>query len=68
MRVMERNKSAYWYLLYDRKEPVKNEEGHETGDTRVVYKEAVKRQGQCFQPQPVQLRWNSLATSSLMTK
>ena len=25
------------------KEPVKNEEGHETGDTRVVYKEAVKR-------------------------
>lgn len=43
MRVMERNKSAYWYLLYDRKEPVKNEEGHETGDTRVVYKEAVKR-------------------------
>mgnify|MGYP000755020998 FL=1 len=43
MRVMERNKSVYWYLLYDRKEPVKDEEGHETGDTRVVYKEAVKR-------------------------
>lgn len=43
MRVMERNKSAYWYLLYDRKEPVKDKEGHETGDTRVVYKEAVKR-------------------------
>jgi len=45
MRVMERNKSVYWYLLYDRKEPVKDEEGHETGDTRVVYKEAVKRRG-----------------------
>lgn len=27
MRVMERNKSAYWYLLYDRKEPVKDKEG-----------------------------------------
>ena len=43
MRTMERNKSSYWYLLYDRKEAVKDEEGNETGDTRVVYKEAVKR-------------------------
>ena len=41
MRTMERNKSSYWYLLYDRKEA--DEEGNETGDTRVVYKEAVKR-------------------------
>lgn len=48
MRTMERNKSSYWYLLYDRKEAVKDEEGNETGDTRVVYKEAVKRPGQCF--------------------
>ena len=67
MRVMERNKSVYWYLLYDRKEPVKDEEGHETGDTRVIYKEAVKRRIM-FPPQPVQLRWNSLAISSPMTR
>lgn len=32
MRMMERNKSSYWYLLYDRKEAVKDEEGNETGD------------------------------------
>lgn len=43
MRIMERNKSSYWYLLYDRKEPVKDKDGNETGDTRVVYREAVKR-------------------------
>lgn len=43
MRTMERNKSSYWYLLYDRKEAVKDKEGNETGDTRVVYKEAAKR-------------------------
>lgn len=41
MKTMERNKVPFWYLLYDRKEAVKNEDGNETGDYRVVYKEAV---------------------------
>jgi hypothetical protein len=38
---MERNKVPFWYLLYDRKEAVKDEDGNETGDYRVVYKKAV---------------------------
>ena len=37
------NKSSYWYLLYDKKEPVRDEDGNETGDSRVVYKAAVQR-------------------------
>ena len=41
MKTMERNKVPFWYLLYDRKEAVKDEDGNETGDYRVVYKEAV---------------------------
>ena len=41
MKTMERNKVPFWYLLYDRKEAVKDEDGNETSDYRVVYKEAV---------------------------
>ncbi len=41
MKTMERNKVPFWYLLYDRKEAVKDEDGNETGDYRVVYKKAV---------------------------
>lgn len=40
MRTMERNKTTFWYLLYDRKEPVVDEDGNETGEETVVYKEA----------------------------
>lgn len=43
MKTMERNKVPFWYLLYDKKEPVIDEYGNETGDYRVVYKEAVQR-------------------------
>lgn len=43
MKTMERNKVPFWYLLYDRKEAVKDEDGNETGDYRVVYKKAVFR-------------------------
>lgn len=42
MRTMERNKTAFWYLLYDRKEPVIDEDGNETGEEKVVYKEAME--------------------------
>lgn len=41
MRCMERNKAGFFYLLYDRKEPVTDEDGNETGEETVVYKEAV---------------------------
>lgn len=40
MRTMERNKQDFWYLLYDRKEPVMDEDGNETGEETVVYKSA----------------------------
>lgn len=42
MRTLNRNKSEYWYLLYDHKEPILDEDGNETGDYRVFYREAVK--------------------------
>lgn len=41
MKTMERNKQRFFYLLYDRKEPVKDEDGNETGEETVIYKEAV---------------------------
>lgn len=41
MKTMERNKVGFWYLLYDRKEPVKDEDGNETGEETVVYRDAV---------------------------
>ena len=55
MRIMERNKQSFWYLLYDRKVPVTDEDGNElvleyvdthedgneTGEETVVYKPAV---------------------------
>ena len=43
MKTMERNKVSFWYLLYDKKEPVKDDDGNETGDYRVIYKDAVLR-------------------------
>lgn len=41
MRALERNKQSFFYLLYDRKEPVTDEDGNETGEETVVYKPAV---------------------------
>lgn len=43
MKTMERNKTPFWYLLYDKKVPVMDGDGNETGDYRVIYKEAVQR-------------------------
>lgn len=43
MKTMERNKTPFWYLLYDKKVPVMDDNGNETGDYRVIYKEAVQR-------------------------
>ena len=41
MKILERNKMAFWYQLYDRKEIVEDEYGNETG-SRLIYKPAVK--------------------------
>lgn len=41
MKAMERNKVGFFYLLYDRKEPVTDGDGNETGEETVVYKPAV---------------------------
>ena len=41
MKTMERNKSPFYYLLYDGKEPVRDAQGFETGEERVKYKQAV---------------------------
>lgn len=42
MKILERNKMALWYQLYDRKEIVEDEYGNETGGSRLIYKPAVK--------------------------
>lgn len=42
MKTMERNKTPFWYLLYDKKVTVMDDDGNETGDYRVIYKEAVQ--------------------------
>lgn len=36
MKCMERNKSKFFYSLYERKEPVKDEYGNDTGEYNVV--------------------------------
>ena len=40
MKVMELNKRTFWYCLYDRKEPIVDEDGNETGEEQIVYKPA----------------------------
>lgn len=37
MKTMERNKVPFWYLLYDRKEEVKDEYGNDTGESKIIY-------------------------------
>ena len=42
MRILERNKSTFYYLLYTRKTPVLDDEGYETGEQDVKYGEPVE--------------------------
>lgn len=42
MKTLKRNQVSLWYLLYDHKEPVKDEDGNETGESQVFYKAAVQ--------------------------
>lgn len=44
MKILERNKTPFWYQLYDRTETVENEYGNEVGPV-VVYKDAVEMKG-----------------------
>ena len=41
MKLMERNKVPFWYCLFDRKEPILDEDGNDTGDQKVFYAEVV---------------------------
>lgn len=34
MRTLKRNQTTFWYLLYDRKEPILDEDGNETGESK----------------------------------
>ena len=45
MRTLHRNKRPFWYCLYDRTEKVLDAKDFETGDSRIVYKDAVKCYG-----------------------
>nr|DAZ18686.1 MAG TPA: hypothetical protein [Caudoviricetes sp.] len=39
---MERNKVSFWYLLFDRKVAITDDEGNESGEHTVLYKDAVQ--------------------------
>lgn len=41
MRCMERNKTGFWYALFDREEPIRDEDGRKTSETEILYKNPV---------------------------
>lgn len=45
MKTLKRNKQAFWYALYDGKQAVKDTDGNETGEYKIVYKTAEKTEG-----------------------
>mgnify|MGYP006956668369 CR=1 FL=1 len=67
MRCMDRNKSECWYLLYDGKTMNVSDDGYETGQMSVKYKDAVKMLA--ISPlHPVRRRWSSSDNLCLMTR
>lgn len=44
MKILERNKTPFWYQLFDRTKTVEDEYGNEVGSA-VVYKDAVEMKG-----------------------
>lgn len=44
MKILKRNKTPFWYQLYDRTKTVEDEDGNEVGSV-VVYKDAVEMKG-----------------------
>lgn len=45
MRCLKRNKKEFYYALYNDKIPIIDEDGNETGEYRIVYKEPVQTSG-----------------------
>lgn len=44
MKAMERNKKKFWYALYERSEPILDEDGNEVGE-QSIYGNPVKEKG-----------------------
>lgn len=42
MKILKRNKTPFWYQLYDRTKTVEDEDGNEVGSA-VVYKDEIGR-------------------------
>lgn len=42
MKVLNRNKTKFWYMLYDSRTAVVDEDGYQTGEDSVKYKSAVE--------------------------
>ncbi len=42
MKCLERNKQDFYYLLFEKKEEIKDEKGRRTGESRIVYRNPVK--------------------------
>lgn len=45
MLLMRRNKKSFYYALYERKEPVTDEYGNQTGEYRIVYSDPILEHG-----------------------
>ena len=45
MRCLERNKTVFWYCLYNGKTPITDADGNETGEYKVAYSTAVMCRG-----------------------
>ena len=44
MRSLERNKQTFWYALYERSEPILDEDGNEVGE-KLIYGNPIKESG-----------------------
>lgn len=44
MRGLERNKQSFWYALYERSEPILDEDGNEVGE-KLIYGNPIKESG-----------------------
>lgn len=42
MKLMKRNLKPIWYALFDSKEPITDEDGYETSEVHINYREPVK--------------------------
>lgn len=49
MRCLERNKTEFYYALYNGKQPVTDDDGYETGEYTISYSEPIKCKGNISQ-------------------